>query len=201
MFARTSSSGLDAAAFARLLERLHPDPQQAGDSYEDLRRTLLRFFEWRGVAAADAAADEAIDRLGRRLAAGEAIVDVRAYVLGIARLVALEHHRRPEARHAVLDHAEGQRLAAPADAGPEPPRLACFDGCFGALAPDQRRFIVAYYAETGRARIHGRADLAQRLGLSSNAVRLRAQRVRDRLEACIRNCLAGQTPHGDEGTA
>ena len=196
MLARPSPPTLDAAAFALLLARLHDDPQQAGDVYEDLRRTLLRFFEWRGVAAADTAADEAIDRLGRRLSAGETVVDVRAYVLGIARMVALEHHRRPETRHVPLDPPAEQHLVAPADPPDEDARMTCFDGCMAALAPDVREFIVGYYSDTGRARIDARAELARRHQLSPNALRLRAQRVRDRLDDCIGRCLAAPTPAG-----
>jgi DNA-directed RNA polymerase specialized sigma24 family protein len=195
MLARTSPPTLDAAAFAGLLARLHDDPQQAGDVYEDLRRTLLRFFEWRGVVTADAAADEALDRLGRRLAAGEVVADVRAYVLGIARMVALEHQRRPEMRHVPIDPPAEQRLVAPVDPPGEDARFTCFDGCIGALAPDVREFIVRYYSDTGRARIDARAELARRHQLSVNALRLRAQRVRDRLEDCIGRCLtAAPTP-------
>ncbi len=195
MSVRAPSSSADAAALARLLERLDADPAVAGDRYEDLRHTLLRFFEWRHVALADLAADETLDRLGRRLAGGEDVVDIRAYALGIARLVALEHHRRPEARHTALDEASTRRLAAPADGGADSPRLTCFDGCFAALSEEQRQFMLTYYAATGRARIDARAGLASRLGLSANALRLRAQRVRDRLEGCIRGCLGPPLSH------
>jgi DNA-directed RNA polymerase specialized sigma24 family protein len=190
MRAQTTPSTLDAAAFASLLARLHDDPQQAGDVYEDLRRTLLRFFEWRGVVAADSAADEAIDRLGRRLSSGETVGDVRAYVLGIARMVALEHHRRPETRHVPIDPPAEQRLVAPVEVPGDDARLTCFDGCITALTPDVREFIVGYYSDTGRARIDARAELARQQQLSPNALRLRAQRVRDRLEDCIGRCLA-----------
>lgn len=190
MCPRTSTNSLDAAAFSRLLERLDSDPEIAGGHYEDMRRSLRRFFEWRGVAAADTAADETIDRLGRRLSAGETVVDVRAYVLGIARMVALEHHRRPETRHVPLDPPVEQRLVAPVDTPREDARMTCFDRCVAALTPDVRDFIVGYYSDTGRARIDARADLARRHRLSPNALRLRAQRVRDRLEHCIGGCLA-----------
>jgi DNA-directed RNA polymerase specialized sigma24 family protein len=190
MCPRTSTNSLDAAAFSRLLERLHADPEAAGHGYEDLRRSLRRFFDGRGVSPADDAADEALDRLGRKLVEGAEVNDVRAYVLGIARLVALERHRLPEVRHAAIDDSLGQRLAAPPPAAPEDPRLPCFDGCLGSLAADQRSFIVAYYAASGRARIDARATLAQTLAVTPNALRLRAQRLRDRIDGCIRQCLA-----------
>jgi DNA-directed RNA polymerase specialized sigma24 family protein len=190
MCPRTSTNSLDAAAFSRLLERLHADPEAAGHGYEDLRRSLRRFFDARGVSPSDDAADDVLDRLGRKLVEGAEVNDVRAYALGIARLVALERHRLPEVRHAAIDDTLSQRLTAPPPPAPEHPGLACFDGCFGGLAADQRSFIVAYYAESGRARIDTRAALARTLALSPNALRLRAQRLRDRLDACIRQCLA-----------
>jgi hypothetical protein len=196
MSARAPSPGSDAAALARLLERLDPDQAAAGERYEDLRHTLLRFFEWRRVALADLAADETLDRLGRRLAGGETIVDVRAYALGIARLVALEHQRRPETRHVPLDPPAAQRLVAPADPAGDDARMTCFDGCFGALAPDIRQFIVGYYSNAGRERIDARAELARQQQLSPNALRLRAQRIRDRLEHCIGQCLAAPPASG-----
>jgi DNA-directed RNA polymerase specialized sigma24 family protein len=184
------SSPLDASTFGHLLARLHEDPDQAGERYEDLRHTLLRFFEWRGVVTPDVAADESLDRLGRRLASGESVVDLRAYALGIARLVALEHHRRPEARATELDALAEQRLVAATPVEREGPGLACLDSCLEKLDADQRAFIEGYYSGTGRARIDGRDSLARRLGLSPNAQRLRAQRLRGRLEACVRNCLS-----------
>lgn len=198
MPSRVTSPGPDRTEFARLLERLDADPVEAGHGYEVLRHTLLRFFEWRGVAAADAAADETLDRLGRRLAAGETVADPRAYALGIARLVALEQYRRPERRHTPLDDVPAWRLTAPESAGADSPRMGCFDRCLGALPAEQHHFIVRYYAASGRARIEGRAALATQLGLSPNALRLRAQRLRDGLESCIRTCL-GSTRTSDDG--
>jgi hypothetical protein len=42
-------AGLTADTFTRLLHRLDADRERAGEKYEDLRRTLIRFFEWRGA--------------------------------------------------------------------------------------------------------------------------------------------------------
>lgn len=191
MRARPPSDGIDPPAFSSLLARLDPDPDRAGDAYEQLRRALCRFFDWRGVAASDEAADEALDRLARRLAAGEPVQDVRSFAMGIARLVSLEYHRRPEARTEWLDPAEADRVLAAPPAVESDGRDRCFDQCFGDLASDVREVMVRYYGGTGRARIEARAALARDLGVSQNALRLRAQRVRDRLEQCLRRCLAG----------
>jgi hypothetical protein len=42
---------------------------------------------------------------------------------------------------------------------------------------------------TGRERIDGRAQLAETLGLSENALRHRAQRLRNRLRVCAGECI------------
>ncbi|MET0553355.1 MAG: hypothetical protein ABW221_09980 [Vicinamibacteria bacterium] len=172
-------------AFARLLARLGDGPERGGEGYESLRRTLVRFFDWRGAHAPDVCADETLDRLARRLDEDAAIEDVRGYAHGIARLVLLEHWRRP--RELGFD-AEAHLPAAPAPAD-EDPREACFERCLAELPEDGRALILEYYAAEGRLKIEGRKRLAGALGLSDTALRNRAQRLRDRLERCIRRCL------------
>ena len=85
---------ISATGFARLLERLHPDAEQAAQEYERLRRALVKFFDWRGASPPDECADDALDRLVQKLEQ-TVVQDVRKYVHGIARLVALERRRGP----------------------------------------------------------------------------------------------------------
>ena len=182
--------GLTAAGLAGLLARLDPDPERAAAAYEELRRTLVKFFDWRGAWVPEEGADETLDRLARKLAAGEQLVDVRSFAHGIARRVLLEQARRPEARIARADEAELDGLAAldaPADEGSIP---ACLERCLAELPAESRELILQYYADEGRAKIENRRRLAEGLRLSDNALRSRAQRVRDRPERCIAQCLA-----------
>jgi DNA-directed RNA polymerase specialized sigma24 family protein len=174
-------------AFALLLERLGDDAAEGGEGYESLRRALVRFFDWRGAHAPDVCADETLDRLARRLEEDGAIEDVRAYAHGIARLVLLEQWRRPRERPA--DEADERLQVAPVPPE-EDPREACFERCLAELPADGRALILEYYAADGRQKIEGRKRLAAAHGLSDTALRNRAQRLRDRLERCIRRCLA-----------
>ena len=87
-------SEVEADGFARLLERLHPDADEAGGAYVRLRARLVRFFDWRGLPMPDDCADEVLDRLARRLREAS-VDDVHKYAYGIARLVALERQRAP----------------------------------------------------------------------------------------------------------
>lgn len=120
---------------------------------------------------------------------------MRAYARGIARLVLLEW-RRPvvvaiDAARALPD------LPAPLDDDEEPLR-ACFDRCLAVLPADSRTLVLEYYVEERRRKIDNRRRLARTIGLSESALRNRVQRVRDRLERCVRACTAAATNIGIE---
>jgi DNA-directed RNA polymerase specialized sigma24 family protein len=182
------SRPLTPRAFALLLARLGDDPERGGEQYEALRRALVRFFDWRGAATPDLCADETLDRLARRLDQDAAIDDVRGFAHGIARLVLLEHWRRPR-ELPIPETPFGDGPAARATTDEDDPRAACFEGCLAELPAEGRALILAYYAAEGREKIDGRKRMAASLGLSDTALRNRAQRLRDRLERCIRRCL------------
>ena len=67
-------------------------------------------------------------------------------------------------------------------------RLDCLDRCVETLLPEQQSLIVDYYRDERRAKIDGRRALAQRLGITMNALSVRACRIRDTLEACVQDC-------------
>ena len=186
--------GLTAAGLAGLLARLDPDPDRAALAYQSLRQTLVKFFDWRGAWSPEEGADETLDRLARKLAAGDQVSDVRSFAHGIARHVLLEQSRSPEARLARSDETELDALAAAdatADAtADEEPLGVCLERCLAELPAESRDLILQYYVDRGRAKIENRRRLAASLGLSDNALRSRAQRVRDRLERCIAACMA-----------
>jgi len=184
--------GLSAAGLARLLARLDPEPERAGAIYEALRRTLVKFFDWRGSWSPEEGADETLDRLSRKLEAGEAVEDPRSYAHGIARLVLLEQWRRPANRATQADEQVLARIPAP-DPVDEGALGGCLQRCLAELSPEGRELILEYYTDEGRAKIDNRRRLAEVLGLSETALRSRAQRLRDRLEDCIARCVRRDT--------
>ena len=68
----------------------------------------------------------------------------------------------------------------------------CLEECLRKLDDDQRELIIEYYRGDRRVKIDHRRSLAGRLGLTMNAVTIRACRIRDRLETCVRGCSATQ---------
>lgn len=189
MSAKDAGRGLTAGAFATLLARLGPDADQAGSAYEHLRRALVSFFSWRGAATPQECADVTLDRLAARLEDGIVVEDLPRFARGIARLVLLEHWRRPDARGVALEGAAAG-LWAESEAPGDDALADCLNRCLGELPPDARKLIVDYYAGEGRSRIDMRRRMARALGVSESALRSRAQRLRDQLERCIRRCLS-----------
>ena len=179
---------ITAEDFARLLARLHPDAEQAGQEYERLRRALLKFFDWRGAWLPEECADETIDRLARKLEQ-TAVENVPNYAHGIARLVLLERRRWP-----VVSSIEGVKDGITAAIPPEPEedngRLDCFDRCLDELSAEHRTLLLRYYEGERQAKISGRRRLAASIGVTDSALRNRVQRLRERLEACVRRCAS-----------
>ena len=196
MSAKHAGRGPSPAAFATLLARLGPDAESAGAAYEHLRRALVSLFGWRGASTPEELADETLDRLARRLDEGVDVQDLARFTRGIARLVLLEHWRRPEGRGVPLEEL-GHRPVA--DETGDDARSECLHRCLGEIAPEGRDLILEYYSAEGRRRIDVRKKMAWALGVSESALRCRAQRLRDRLERCITGCLAETA--AAEGTA
>jgi DNA-directed RNA polymerase specialized sigma24 family protein len=173
-------SPLGREEFDALLARLDSDRDRAAAGYESLRERLLRFFEWEGAVEAEELADEALTRLARRVAGGEAIQNLPAFAAGIARLIALEH-RRSVRRRELIVLPEPKEDRSRAD--------ECLERCLQELPPDGRSLILRYYDGDAGARIRNRSRLAAELGISLNSLRNRALRLRDRLEKCLNDCL------------
>jgi hypothetical protein len=57
------------------------------------------------------------------------------------------------------------------------------------LTPEERFLIVRYYQGTQRSKIENRRALAANLGLTMNALSIRACRIREKLERCMRKYL------------
>src|SRR5262249_21912761 len=179
---------LSAEALARFLARLDPDSDRAGEKYESLRLTLMKFFDWRGAHFPEDLADETINRVVRKIDEGEAIRDVPTYCQGVARMVLLEKLKGPESRRADFEALPPSALVAP-EREEKDEKLDCFERCLKELPVDSRQLILQYYSDEKREKINRRLAIAERLGIPLNALRSRAQRIRHRLEECVNGCM------------
>jgi hypothetical protein len=183
-------------AFERLLAWLDEGGDSGGQAYLQMRRRLVLYFQRKGCFTPDDLADETLNRVTRRLEEQGSITDAppARYCYIVAKFVLLEHLRDPEVRRTrQMDVPELTRdpAAAPGGGpGHDERLLDCLDRCLSALGHDDRTLILEYYRDEQRARIERRRQLAASLGLSANALAIRACRLRDKLAQCIRGCRA-----------
>jgi DNA-directed RNA polymerase specialized sigma24 family protein len=186
---KARTRGLDRDAFEALLAHLDPDRERAGEKYEAIRYRLLRFFICGGAATPDELADETIDRVGRKLVAGEVIriQDVGRYFLGVARNVLRETWD-------LLGRRRSTSLVTDTDAAapetePQEEIVDCLERCLDTLPPESKELLLRYYAADPSGKAAARRAMADGMGVGVAALRLRLHRLRGNLEACIRHCL------------
>jgi DNA-directed RNA polymerase specialized sigma24 family protein len=181
---------LQRESFELLLRALGSDRDSAGEAYERLRKRLVKFFSWERCPEPESCADETLNRIARALERGEVIQRMDHYALGVARLVLLE--AKAQARKIAVISPELH--SAPAIDEEAARAMACLEQCIEALDSDQRTLILEYYRGAGKSRIDHRRHLADELGIELNALRNRAMRLRERMEACVRAKLERKDP-------
>lgn len=184
---------LTAEGFEKLLQRLDANQAQAAEKYEELRLKLVKFYSWRGCpyTSADELADETINRVAAKLVEGVEIESLNAYASQISRFVWLEFSRkRKEDNYG--DEMPEQAVEPEMPDEPDE-RLNCLKKCLAEVAadPTDRELIIGYYdREAGEKQKEARKSLAEKLGLKMNALKVKACRLRSKLERCINDCVA-----------
>ena len=175
-------------AFDRLLVAFGGDRETAGQKYLEIRNNLTRFFEWRGCSFPEDHADETINRMAKRVAEGEEILNYSGYAIGVARLLLLEINKgRQREQSALAEISAAPEVYVPEDS--DETRLTCLRSCLQTLSPDNRELILQYYQGEKGEKIENRKKLLQRLGIPVNTLRMRALRLREKLQACVEECV------------
>lgn len=154
--------------------------------YETLRGALLLFFQVRGGAAPDELADQVIFRIVQNEAAGEKIRHLSAYARAVAENVLNESRR--DLLWSSLPLNDSLPIFA-TDPAPREVLFDCFERCKRqCLTAAERALIESYYRGQGGRGIASRKRLANRLGISSDALAWRAFRIRRKLAECFFRC-------------
>jgi len=175
------------SAFEKLLASFSNNRDEAAEQYELTRSKLIRFFERRSLRGSDRFADETLDRVMRRIDEGEVITNMMAYVYKVASYVVMEALRDEEKLRTNTDFATAAAFTDEEDK--ESPRTRCLDRCLDKLPIETRTLILDYYSKEGREKIQLRQQMAKRLGIRLNALRIRAHKIRVGLEQCVNACL------------
>jgi DNA-directed RNA polymerase specialized sigma24 family protein len=181
---------LTQEAFDNLLITLGGGDRESGSQkYLEIRGNLTRFFEWRGCSFPEDHADETFNRIARKVAEGEEILNPPGYAMGVARLLLLEVLKSRQKEQSALTEM-GQASEPIADSDSDEDRLDCLRNCLQTLSADNRELILQYYHGEKREKIQNRKRLIDRLGISLNTLRMRALRLRERLQGCVEQCMA-----------
>ena len=171
-----------------LLKAMGPDSDQAAARYVQLRQKLVDFFLWNRSDRPQEDADEAMDRLARRIAEGEPVANLASYAQKIARLILLESGARSR-REGAIKEFPVIPVADRSQKDEEHTTADCLEPCLEKLPPESTALIVEYYSGQGMALIEARKRmLAVRLGVTMNTLRNRALRLRRELEDCNSRC-------------
>ncbi|MEM9292656.1 MAG: sigma-70 family RNA polymerase sigma factor [Acidobacteriota bacterium] len=171
-----------------LLQQLASDPGSAGELYRQLHHRLCRFFQWEGLGErAEELADRTLDRVASKVRDGLQIEadDPYRYISRVARFIVYEAHRDSRRQRAAKVPAEAAETWSPTEAEEEDPRLDTLETCLQRLTKEDQQLIRSYYGDEGSKRSKARQELAENLGISRNGLRIRAHRIRKRLEGCI----------------
>jgi DNA-directed RNA polymerase specialized sigma24 family protein len=174
-----------------LLRRLDSDSKRSSEKYENLRRVLLKFFECNNCwGEAEHLVDVTLDVVARK--PSEFVIEnVGAYSHVVARYV-LMGFKRPSPRVVPLgDLPEIQGPNRDHDANIDHQReLDCLNQCLRQLNSRNRDLVLEYYSSQESTHITHRQELARTFGISMNNLRVKAKRIREGLEDCVKRRLA-----------
>ncbi len=173
---------LSQEQFDALLKWLDEDREKAGARYEEIRHCLIKFFITRGAADAEALADETINRVTNRV---EELKDFQGnrlrYFYGVAHMVWKEYLRKPP---------PPEPLPPPPDPDQIEQEYRCLEECIQRLSAKDRELLLQYYyPQEGCTLTEQRKQLAESLVIAPNALRIRAFRIRARLQKCVKKCV------------
>ena len=188
-------------AFQRLLKWLDEGTNSDGQKYLEMRQRLVAYFDRKNCSVPDELADETLSRVARRLEEeGATQSDAPAkYCYIVARFVFMEYLRAEQKNNLLLDNLQQHpqdEIFAVTNHDDEKEinekMLNCLEECTGKLESVNRETIIRYYTGKERIKIENRRALAKSLGITMNALSIRACRIRNKLEACVRQCVGAE---------
>jgi RNA polymerase sigma factor (sigma-70 family) len=195
--AKSVSWTLTDRSFASFLAWLDDGADSNGGTYLEMRRRLVAYFDRKNCLEPDDLADETLNRVARRLEEeGKIITESPAkYCYIVARYVFLESLRSNRSKDVQLEESAPSHVideTTDSDEKGERERLLdCLESCCNKLDPPNRDLILRYYHGKERVKIENRRRIAGELGISMNALSIRACRIREKLEVCVKKCASG----------
>lgn len=171
--------------FEGLLDWLGPTREEGARKYEEVRNRLIRILLKKGCSHPEELADETVNRVTLKLPEIKEtyVGNPLWYFISVARHVWMEYLRTKEVP---FEDVPESVIQPQVDFARE-----CLRQCLSELSAEQRDLVLDYHVSNKRAKIELHRSLAEELGVSPNALRLRTHRIRAALEKCVIACLNG----------
>jgi RNA polymerase sigma factor (sigma-70 family) len=178
--------------FDELLAWLDPNREVAGRKYEEIRRGLVKVFAWRKCSDAEGMADHVINRVAHKVHEVRPNYegDPARYFHGVAKNMLKEYQKGVELEVSLTDFEMADNRSLVDRAAALERADTCLRLCLKELGSKQRQQIITYYGHEKSEKIRRRRELAQRMGIEQNALRVRMHRLRAVLEKCMKRCMA-----------
>jgi hypothetical protein len=167
-------------AFNKLLAWLNPDRNKAAERYQRIQFRLIKIFASKGCVDPESLADETLNAICRKIdwLLANYTGNPDLYFYGVAKKIFLEQIPKPIS------------ILPPPDNSEIEVRCGCLEQCLKTEASaDERSWVLRYHDGEGRQRIENRKKLAEELGITINALRIRIFHIQARLRPCIEDCL------------
>jgi hypothetical protein len=180
-----------------MLAWLDPDPEIAGQIYNEIQGKLIRTFSCRGCAYPEyeVLAQDTIERVTRKFDdpgnkfSENYVGDPIAYFYGVARYVYREYMRNKKDEHQQIS----DRIVVPQTESTNDClsdyKQQCLEECLKRESYKDRKLILQYYQEDRREKIDQRLKMADQQRENLNRLRIRMCRIRKRLRECINACM------------
>ena len=134
--------------------------------------------------------DEAFDRVAKKVHDVRQTYegDPRLYFRAVANNLIKENFKKIKT-HVSLEGLEVPQQQTSRTAEETADIDDCLQSCLRKLGAEKRKLILAYYAKEKQAKIDYRHELAQRLEISLETLRVRVFRIRASIAECIESCL------------
>ena len=177
-----NKGGPTQEAFDKLLLWLDADRDKAAQKYERIYLRLIRVFSCRSGCTAEDLADETVDVVASKVdwLLENYRGDPALYFYGVAKKIVLQPPKNkplpPPPPAPDIDEIER--------------KCSCLDRCLDEhLSENERQLVLRYHEKTKQEKIRVRKQIAEELGISINALRIRVCHIHSRLRPCIEQCL------------
>lgn len=173
--------------FQNLLDWLDENREIAAEKYEAIRLRLIKIFVIQKHFDAENLADEVFDRVCRKLKEIAQSYEGKRelYFYGVARKIHLEAQNRAKTIELETTHFAIQNNTENEEAKIY---YQCLEKCLQDLTADDRNLILNYYQNDKSAKINYRKQIAEKLGITIDNLRIKVFRLRNELKKCVLRC-------------